>query len=252
MSKTAPKAKRATKKQTRIDKKQRGQYENAVEMIPGIAPDLNQRTQPFRRPLICRTPAQAQYLSLLNSKRLIIADGEAGSGKSFVVTKWAAEQLNMSSIGSIIITRPAVEAADESMGYLPGTIEEKYAPYFEPIRQILLQDFTQTHLDNLFKRGKIQIAPLPFIRGLTFDNAIVILDEAQNTTPKQMKLLLSRIGERSIVVVNGDYGQKDIQGKSGLEDILTRFEDMEDVGRITFTVDDVVRSKFVKDILARY
>lgn len=253
MAKNAPKTKRPTKKEVRKETRatRRLKVGNVLEISPGASPELEEMHK-SARPLSFKTEAQHHYVELMKSKTLVIGDGPAGTGKSYVAVRYAAQQLNALAISRIIVTRPMVEAADESMGFLPGDVSEKFAPYFEPIRQILLEDFTQTHLDNLFKRGKVEIAPLPLIRGLTFDNAIVILDEAQNTTPKQMKLLLSRIGKNCTVIVNGDDDQKDIKGKSGLEDILKRFNNMDEVGRLTFTEQDIVRSEFVKKILTRY
>lgn len=254
MAKNAPKTKRPTKKEVRkeIRSTRRLKVGNVLEITPGASPELEDLHKSFARPLTFRTEAQYNYVELMKDKVLVIGDGPAGTGKSYVAVRYAIQQLNARSINRIIVTRPMVEAADESMGFLPGDVSEKFAPYFEPLRQIFMEDYSQTHLDNLMKRGKIEIAPLPLIRGLTFDNAIVILDEAQNTTPKQMRLLLTRIGENCTIVINGDDDQKDIKGKSGLEDILTRFRDMDSVGRLTFTTNDIVRSKFVKDVLERY
>lgn len=154
-------------------------------------------------------------------------------------------------VSKVIVTRPAVEAG-RGLGFLPGTLEEKFEPYFAPFRHILSSLLGASHLDYLIKREQIVIAPLEFIRGLTFDDCIVILDEAQNTTPEQMKLFLTRLGERSVTIVNGDVSQKDIPGKSGLEDAMERLKDLRQVGIVMFEEGDIVRSGLVKDILLRY
>lgn len=197
------------------------------------------------------TEAQGHYLISLESKQLTFGVGPAGTGKTYVCTAWAAKQLMARRISKIIVTRPAVEAG-RGLGFLPGTIEEKFEPYFAPFRHILASLLGASHLDYLIKREQIVIAPLEFIRGLTFDDCIVILDEAQNTTAEQMKLFLTRLGENSVTIVNGDVSQKDIPGLSGLEDAMKRLKGLAQVGSVTFTEDDIVRSGLVKEILLRY
>ena len=195
---------------------------------------------------------EAQCISVDHVDHLYITDGFVVTHNTFVCTKFACEELEASRISKIIVTRPAIEAADEQMGFLPGTLEEKFAPYFQPFREIFVEHFGASHLDNLMKRGRIEVAPMAYIRGLTFRDAFIILDEAQNTSPKQMKLFLTRVGENTTVVVNGDTDQKDIKGLSGLEDLIARVGGMPSVGHIAFEDDDIVRSGFVKDILTRY
>jgi phosphate starvation-inducible protein PhoH and related proteins len=247
----APKKERPTKKVTRQEMREaRRSKGNATEITPGASPELDQRTPPRR--LECRTQAQYNYLQLMQEKVLTIGDGPAGTGKTFVATKWACEELAARRISKIIVTRPAVEAGGEKLGFLPGELEEKFAPWFEPFRRIMVAEFGETHLENLMKRGRIEVAPMCHLRGLTFEDAVVILDEAQNSTPMLMKLFLTRIGENCHVIVNGDVDQKDIPGKSGLEDAIERLETMEGVGRLQFTEDDIVRSGFVRDLLKRY
>lgn len=245
MARHAAKAKRPARKETR---KPRRQQENVIEIKGGILPD-KEDWSPLAS-LECRSQAQYQYLQMLKSKELIFGIGPAGTGKTFMAVSHAAIQLVDRHIQRIVITRPVV--ATEEMGFLPGEIEDKFAPYFEPIRRVLLNWISESHLENLLKRKRIEIAPLAFIRGMTFDDAFVILDEAQNTTPKQMKLFLTRIGRNCTVVVDGDLDQKDIKGKSGLEDALSRLQKLSQVGVFEFTEDDIVRSGLVKDILKSY
>lgn len=195
---------------------------------------------------------EAQCISVDHPDHLYITNDFVVTHNTYVCTKWACQELDARRISKIIVTRPALEAGDEQMGFLPGTLEEKFAPYFEPFRRVMVDHFSQTVMENLMKRGRIEVAPLAYLRGLTFENAVVILDEAQNTTPAQMKLFLTRIGEGCTVIINGDNDQKDIRGKSGLEDAIQRFSTMEGVGHICFTDDDIVRSGFVREVLRRY
>jgi len=251
MAKSAPKAKRPTKKEVRAERRSSRRSGNVTEITPGVSPELDEpRRQPTR--LACKTEAQYHYLESIRKNILTIGSGPAGTGKTYVCTKYACEELEARRISKIIVTRPALEAADEQMGFLPGTLEEKFAPYFQPFREILVEHFGATHLDNLMKRGRVEVAPMAYIRGLTFKDALIILDEAQNTTPKQMKLFLTRVGENATVVVNGDTDQKDIKGLSGLEDLISRIHGLRSVDHIAFEEEDIVRSGFVKDILMAY
>lgn len=218
---------------------------------------LTHHREPMQEPKVkkidfqCQTKVQSQYRSQIESKRLIFGVGAAGTGKSYICVSQACKMLIAKDINHIILTRPAVEAG-ETLGYLPGEVEEKWAPYFRPFKDIFLEWFGESHLEYMLKKNIIEIAPLAYIRGRTFDNSFIILDEAQNTTPGQMKLFLTRMGRNSTVVVNGDTTQKDIQGQSGLEDAIKRFRDMPDCAMTEFTIADVVRDGMVMEILKRY
>lgn len=201
--------------------------------------------------LRAKTEAQGHYILNIKSKQLTFGLGPAGTGKTYVCTMLACQALAEKQVEKIIVTRPAVEAGG-GLGFLPGSIEEKFAPYFAPFKHVFEAYFGAAHTEYLIKRGFIEIAPLEYIRGLTFDNAFVILDEAQNTTPKQMKLFLTRLGEYARVVVNGDTDQQDIEGLSGLQDAVNRLEGMERISVCEFDEDDIVRSGLVRDILKRY
>lgn len=194
----------------------------------------------------------AQCIAIDHIDHLYVTDDYVVTHNTYICTRMACEALNNGDIKKIIVTRPAVEASDGGMGFLPGDISEKFAPYFAPFRAVMDEVLGASHVDNLIKLGKIEIQPLEYIRGLTFDDAMVILDEAQNTTPGQMKLFLSRIGENARVVVNGDISQKDIPGDSGLEDAMRRLRGLHKVGYVEFTEDDIVRSGLVKEIIKRY
>jgi phosphate starvation-inducible PhoH-like protein len=226
--------------------------DNVVPMAayaPSEAANEDRSGPPKLKPM---NKAQGQYLTTIQSNLLTLGTGPAGTGKTYVCTAYAAEQLIDRKISKIIVTRPAIEASGKGMGFLPGSIEEKFAPYFEPFRRILVSYFGESNLEYMIKKGRVEIAPLEYLRGLTFENAFVILDEAQNTTPAQMKLFLTRIGEYSTVVVNGDTDQKDIKGLSGLEDAIQRLGDCPDVAQFEFTELDIVRSGLVREILKRY
>jgi phosphate starvation-inducible PhoH-like protein len=198
-----------------------------------------------------QTEAQVHYILAMQSKQLTFSAGPAGTGKTYCCTTRGAQLLMRGKIDKLIVTRPAIEAG-RGLGFLPGTIEEKFAPYFAPFKAILEKHLGKGHLEYLIRKGKVEIAPLEYIRGTTFENAFVILDEAQNTTPTQMKLFLTRIGETATVVVNGDTDQQDIPGLSGLSDALNRLTHLKQVGVANFTAEDVVRSGLVRDLLVAY
>lgn len=202
-------------------------------------------------PLKAKTGSQQKYINAINSATLTFGVGPAGTGKTYICGVIAAQLLQDKKIDKIIITRPAVEAG-EQLGFLPGEIEEKYEPYLTPFRDVLNERLGKTHVDYLVKRGYIEPAPLAYMRGRTFKDAIVILDEAQNVTPEQMKMFLTRIGENCRVIVNGDEMQKDIRGQSGLTDAITRLSFIPSVQVIKFSYADVVRSGLVQEIVEAY
>lgn len=203
------------------------------------------------KPLHAMTQVQFDYLESFENNVITFGIGSAGTGKTYCAGAYAADLLKEGLVDSIIITRPAVEAG-ESFGFLPGELEDKYAPYLEPFRFVLNERLGKSYVDYLIKSGKIIASPLSFMRGRTFTNAIVILDEAQNTTPSQMKLFLTRIGQNCKVIVDGDITQKDISGLSGLQDAISRLRHVPSINVVEFTINDVVRSGIVKDILLAY
>ncbi|MFO6297932.1 phosphate starvation-inducible protein PhoH [Rahnella selenatireducens] len=202
-----------------------------------------------------RTEAQGHYLSAIENKQLIFATGEAGCGKTFISAAKAAEALIHKEIDRIIVTRPVLQA-DEDLGFLPGDISEKFAPYFRPVYDILLRRLGSSFLQYCLRPeiGKVEIAPFAYMRGRTFENAVVILDEAQNVTASQMKMFLTRLGENVTVIVNGDITQCDLPRGvvSGLSDALSRFQEDEMVGIIKFDKQDCVRSELCQRTLNAY
>jgi phosphate starvation-inducible PhoH-like protein len=194
---------------------------------------------------------QSRYIHAIADNTVTLATGPAGTGKTYVAGTLAALALQAGQIQKIVLTRPAKEAGEE-LGFLPGEIEEKYAPYLVPFKDVFIEALGKSFYEYCLKTEKIEPAPLAYMRGRTFKNCFVILDEAQNVTPVQMKMFLTRIGENCTVVVNGDLRQKDIPGDSGLADAVRRLENVRHATHIEFEKQDVVRSGFVQDVIEAY
>ena len=209
------------------------------------------QTPRSERSIEAKTENQKKYLAAMKTFTLTFGVGPAGTGKSFLATVTAANMLLNHGVEKIILTRPAVEAG-ESLGFLPGEIEDKFDPYLEPFKDALSQYLGRGYMELLIKRGTIVAKPLAYLRGCTFRNSFVILDEAQNTTPAQMKMFLTRIGENAKVVVNGDPDQRDIRGQSGLIDAVNRLSSLNDSRIVEFGVEDIVRSDMVGQIIRAY
>lgn len=232
----------------RDGRKQKRNPERSGAVFDEIAPVTEKK---ILEPIRAITEAQGHYVCSILNNIVTFGIGPAGTGKSYVAAGLAADKLRDGEIDKIIITRPGVEAG-ESFGFLPGELEEKYAPYIEPFRDILNERLGKSHVEYLLKHKRIEAKPLAYMRGMTFKNAWIILDEAQNTTPAQMKLFLTRIGHNCTVIIDGDIAQTDIKGKSGLDDAVRRLAKVSRVGVVEFTPDDIVRSGIVKDIIAAY
>ena len=202
-------------------------------------------------PLQAQTEAQGHYMCALENSQLIFAIGPAGTGKTYVASAFAADLLQTKAIEKIIITRPNVEVG-AGFGFLPGELEEKYAPYLAPFREVMIERMGLSQYEYALKVETISPQPLAFMRGATFNDAFVILDEAQNCTPQEMKMFLTRIGKNCTVVVDGDPEQCDLHGPSGLNDAVHRLERIPGVSVVEFTEDDIVRSGLIKDILIAY
>lgn len=202
-------------------------------------------------PIEGKTKNQEKYIKAISSYKLIFATGPAGVGKTFLATAIAARELVEKRIDKIIITRPAIEAG-ESLGFLPGEIEDKFDPYLQPFRDVLNKRLGRSHTDYLIDAGQIEATPLAYLRGRTFSHSFVILDEAQNTTPSQMLMFLTRIGEDCTVIVNGDPKQSDIKGPNGLVDAIVKLQHLSKVRIIEFFREDIVRSGLVQDIVEAY
>jgi phosphate starvation-inducible PhoH-like protein len=199
-----------------------------------------------------RTPVQAAYLDLMREHPLVFGIGPAGTGKTYLAAAFGAHMLYQRKVERLILSRPALEAG-ERLGFLPGDLKEKIDPYLRPLYDALF-DVLGEQAGRLIEQGVIEVAPLAFMRGRTLARAFVILDEAQNTTPAQMKMALTRLGEDSQMVVTGDPGQSDLPGgkPEGLMEALSILEGVEGVAVQRFTDADVVRHALVSRIVRAY
>lgn len=218
----------------------------------GAAPSVMIRTR--KKTIVPRTPAQAHYMRELTTHDMIFALGPAGTGKTYIAVAQAVAQLINGSVQRLILSRPAVEAG-ERLGFLPGDMKEKVDPYLRPLYDALYDCLPAEQVERRIASGEIEIAPIAFMRGRTLADAFVILDEAQNTTPAQMKMFLTRFGQNSRMVICGDPNQTDLPGgvaKSGLADGTMRLEGVEGISMCRFTAADVVRHPIVGRIVEAY
>ncbi len=193
---------------------------------------------------------QGEYLEAIRSNDIVFGIGSAGTGKTYVAASYAASELYHRRIGKIILTRPNVETG-RGLGFLPGTLEEKYAPYLLPFDSIFTKALGKGFYEYALKNKDIEPTPLGFLRGSTFDNCIVLVDEAQNCTKEEMKMLLSRIGKNCKMIFSGDTEQADIPD-SGLDDAVRRLQGIPGIETVKFLDEDIVRSKMCKAIIMAY
>lgn len=193
---------------------------------------------------------QGEYLRAIQENEIIFGVGSAGTGKTYVAATFAAGELFHRRIDKIILTRPNVETG-RGLGFLPGTLEEKYAPYLDPFDQVFTRSLGKGFYEYALKSKNIEPRPLGFMRGATFDNCIVLVDEAQNATREEMKMLLSRIGKNCKMIISGDVDQSDIPD-SGLSDAVKRLEHIDGIEVVRFMDDDIVRSRMCKQIILAY
>ena len=204
---------------------------------------------------------QEKYIDYLNNEHIdmILAVGPAGTGKTLFACLKAISQLRNGEIDKLIVTRPVVPV-EEDIGFLPGNLVKKMDPWTRPIFDLFLEFFSKSELDNYIHNNIIEISPLAFMRGRTFKNSFIIADEMQNSSPNQMKLLTTRIGDNSKIVITGDLNQTDISSKNGLQDFINRLYDykdgtnntMENIKIVTFEKYDIERSKIVKNVIDIY
>jgi phosphate starvation-inducible PhoH-like protein len=206
-----------------------------------------------RKTIVPRSKTQVAYMEALARDEIIFALGPAGTGKTYVAVAQAVQQLIGGSVDRLILSRPAVEAG-ERLGFLPGDMKEKVDPYLRPLYDALYDMLPTEQVERRIASGEIEIAPLAFMRGRTLADAFVILDEAQNTTPQQMKMFLTRFGMRSRMVICGDPKQVDLPepGKSGLADAVSKLEGIAKIATIRFGAGDVVRHPLVGKIVEAY
>jgi phosphate starvation-inducible PhoH-like protein len=222
-----------------------------------IAPDAAEppkvmiRTR--KKTIVPRSKTQAVYMEALNRDDMIFALGPAGTGKTYLAVAQAVQQLIGGSVDRLILSRPAVEAG-ERLGFLPGDMKEKVDPYLRPLYDALYDMLPTEQVERRIASGEIEIAPIAFMRGRTLSDAFIILDEAQNTTPAQMKMFLTRFGMRSRMVICGDPKQVDLPnpGQSGLADAVSKLEGIPKIATVRFGAGDVVRHPLVGRIVDAY
>ena len=226
--------------------------EDSTEDILTIDKDLICHTLQGK-PIKPKTLGQKKYVDAIREKMITFGLGPAGTGKTYLAMAMAITAFKRNEVGRIILTRPAIEAG-ENLGFLPGDLQSKVDPYLRPLYDALYQIMgAESYLKNV-EKGLIEVAPLAYMRGRTLDNSFIILDEAQNTTPAQMKMFLTRIGFGSKVIVTGDLTQKDLPRgvKSGLEHAVEVLSKVEDIGFAYMTNRDVVRHPLVQKIVSAY
>ena len=199
-----------------------------------------------------KTAGQKRYVDAIRENTITFAIGPAGTGKTYLAMAMAVAALKRKEVGRIVLSRPVVEAG-ENLGFLPGTLDEKVDPYIRPLYDALFDMTDMERAQQLIESGVIEIAPLAFMRGRTLNDSFIILDEAQNTTPEQMKMFLTRLGFGSKMVVTGDITQTDLPGGvSGLKGVQSILEGIDDIAFCYFTGKDVVRHSLVQAIVAAY
>ena len=212
--------------------------------------------KPKRNPVYPKNLSQEDYLLKLNNpeKLIVFAIGPAGTGKTMMGVQWAVDEFRFGEAEKIVVTRPAV-SVDEQHGFLPGDLNQKMEPWTKPIFDIFYDNYSPKAIEKFIEEGVIEISPLAYMRGRTFKNSVIIADEMQNATPNQMKMLLTRLGEGSKMIVTGDLNQADRPSNNGLLDFLKLFNNFEQhryVDVCHFTKQDVERHEAVKEILAIY
>ncbi len=237
-----------------------GEVEGAIRMIEQgdtkklsgkISEGVHIKTP--RRVISARSPLQGEYMSALETREMVFATGPAGTGKTYIAVARAAAALSGGFVDRIILSRPAVEAG-ERLGFLPGDMREKVDPYLRPLYDALYDMLPANRVTRGLEDGTIEIAPLAFMRGRSLTHSFIILDEAQNCTPMQMKMFLTRFGEGSRMVITGDPSQIDLPTgqKSGLAEAISLLDDIGDIGRVRFSHKDVVRHPLVAKIVRAY
>lgn len=205
------------------------------------------------RPIKSKTIGQKKYINLIKNNNIVFGVGPAGTGKTYLAMAMAITAFKNNEVGRIIMTRPAIEAG-EKLGFLPGDLQQKVDPYLRPLYDALYEIMGAESYQKNLEKGAIEVAPLAYMRGRTLDNAFIVLDEAQNTTPEQMKMFLTRIGYGSKAVITGDTTQMDLpEGKkSGLQESIKILQSIEGIGFITLTNKDVIRHPLVQKIILAY
>lgn len=205
------------------------------------------------KPVKPKTIGQKNYCNAIKQNTITIGVGPAGTGKTYLAVAMAVTSFRAHEVNRIILTRPAVEAG-EKLGFLPGDLQSKVDPYLRPLYDALFDMLGAETYQKYLERGNIEVAPLAYMRGRTLDDSFIILDEAQNTSPEQMKMFLTRLGFNSKMVITGDVTQIDLPSgcRSGLKDAVRILKNIDGIANISFTEKDVVRHKLVQDIIKAY
>ena len=244
-------------KQEEIDK-QRVKYvidslkqhnENKLENMENAVVTLTHLGKPIK----CKTIGQHEYIEYIKKKTIVFGIGPAGTGKTYLAMAMAVNAFRKNEVNKIILTRPAIEAG-EKLGFLPGDLQSKVDPYLRPLYDALFEIMGPEAFEKNMEKGLIEVAPLAYMRGRTLNNAFIVLDEAQNTTPQQMKMFLTRIGFNSKVVVTGDLTQVDLpkDSQSGLKEAMRVLSQVEGIGFSYLGRQDVVRHPLVQEIVDAY
>jgi phosphate starvation-inducible PhoH-like protein len=227
-------------------------FEDGWSPMDGVDPGPVERPrdQRFRKNIRAQNEGQQKFFGLVEEKPVVFAVGPAGTGKTYIAVAKAVEALEAGRVGRIVLSRPAVEAG-ENLGYLPGDMEEKLSPYLRPLYDALTDRLSAKRVRQLMSEGVIEVAPIAFMRGRTLNNAFIVIDEAQNCTYAQLKMLLTRLGWHSTMVVTGDPEQSDLlPGVSGLGEIADKLEVVENIGIVRFQKVDIVRHPLVAEMVA--
>jgi phosphate starvation-inducible PhoH-like protein len=213
---------------------------------------VNKQSQPLRPSVGFKNKKQQLYFETINNNQITVATGVAGTAKTFIACYAALQQLANGDVDKIIVTKPSVEIG-KTQGFLPGNLEEKMEPFTRSVINCFEAIIGEAQTNNLvYSKKQVEIIPLQMMRGLTLDNCFIIADEMQNADYTQIKALLTRLGEDSVLVMNGDCEQTDLKENSGLPVAIEILRGIEDVGFVNFTIDDIVRSGIVKDIIIAY
>lgn len=212
-------------------------------------PSNDERDQSYLKTLKAKSDGQTELMSAIDRYNMVLALGPAGTGKTYLAIAKAVEALEAGKVGRIVLSRPAVEAG-ESIGFLPGDMEDKLAPYLRPLYDALSDRLSMKRVRALMAEGLIEIAPVGYMRGRTLNNAFVVVDEAQNCTYVQLKMLLTRLGWHSTMIVTGDPQQSDLlPGVSGLSDIAERLEPLDNISVVRLAERDIVRHPLVAEMI---
>ena len=247
--------KRAVRRMSRDTEHPAPQYDDKVRRLPldrdwsPLGRGIDGREQGYVKTVRPKSDGQAQLLEAIDRCSMVMALGPAGTGKTYLAIAKAVEALEAGKVGRIVLSRPAVDAG-ESIGYLPGDVEDKLAPYLRPLYDALSDRLSMKRVRALISDGSIEIAPVGYMRGRTLNNAFVVIDEAQNCTYVQLKMLLTRLGWHSTMVVTGDPQQSDLLPElSGLGEVATRLDGVADIAVVRLQDQDIVRHPLVASML---